>query len=442
MGKSFCKHSMLRLPLILRSGVGTNFTNDFRIADKPFTRADPDAAPRSGEVSKPLNIVIKISRVKGVPAVKISDELTKNTGDKEEIRLVKERFHLEEPEASAASEAGGSSSAVRTPKPRLPLLILVITTSVLLRLLLFSIPGLTDILEGRLELGDPFSSWPSVLNTVWALDPPPHIKTTSPYPSSSSSLDLPTALEGGMGPAGTTRAIPAPLLILVLSPVLPGGRVFRWLAAIGLSDIIRPSALLYVLLDALSTALIYRIASLRLRSPMSAESSTSRKIPTRLSARRLLQSLTTYGVRLTPNPALVASIYAFHPLILLTCLAKSGTSLTLTALLFCLWGAMEGSASSAAAGLSVASMLAVHPLLLLPAVVLLCCRQTRYWRHCKGRRIGKRKADPVSDWLMPLFAFTMITAVLAGVSAAFVSRCNGSTTSRDWTGLVKVYRGL
>jgi hypothetical protein len=393
-------------------------------------------------VSKPLNIVIKISRVKGVPAVKISDELTKNTGDKEEIRLVKERFHLEETEGSAASKAGGSSSAVRTSKSRLPLLIFVVTTSILLRLLLFSMPGLTDILEDRLELGDPFSSWPSILNTVWALDPPPHIKTTSPYPSSSSFLGSLTALEGGMGLPGTTRAIPAPLLILLLSPFLSGGRIFQWLAATGLSDIIHPSTLLYILLDAFSTVLVYRIASLRLHSPMSAESSTARKIATRLSARRLLQSLTIYGIRLSPDPAVVASIYAFHPLILLTCLSKSGTSLVLTALLFGIWGAMEGSAFLAAAGLSVASMLAVHPVLLLPAVVLLCNRQTRYWRHYRGRRVGKRKADPASDWLRPFFAFVVITTVLAGISAAFVSNCNGSTTGRDWIGLAKVYRGL
>lgn len=355
---------------------------------------------------------------------------------------MKERFHLEESEASTASTAGGSSSAVRTPKFRLPLLIFVVTMSILLRLFLFSMPGLTDILGERLELGDPFSSWPSVLNTVWALDPPPHITTASPYPSSSSPFVSPAALEGGTGPAGTTRAIPPPLLILVLSPFLPGGRIVQWLVATGLSDTLHPSTLLYILLDALSTVLLYRIASLRLQSPMSAESSTSRKITPRLSARRLLQSLTTHGLRLSPDPALVASIFAFHPFILLTCLARSGTSLVLAALLFSLWGAMEGSAFLSAAGLSIASMLAVHPLLLLPAVVLLCSRQTRYWRHYKGRRIGKRKADLASDWLMPLFNFALITAVLAGISAAFVSRCNGSTTGRDWTGLALVYRGL
>lgn len=56
-------------------GVGTNMTNDFkRVSD--------------GEKSRPLNIVIKLSSVQGRPVVKISDELTKNTGDPAEVAYV------------------------------------------------------------------------------------------------------------------------------------------------------------------------------------------------------------------------------------------------------------------------------------------------------------------------------------------------------------------
>ncbi|WFD44274.1 nicotinate phosphoribosyltransferase [Malassezia psittaci] len=64
-------------------GVGTFLTNDF------------DKKSNPSEKSRALNIVIKMNSINGHPTVKISDELTKNTGDREEIALVKRRFGLE-----------------------------------------------------------------------------------------------------------------------------------------------------------------------------------------------------------------------------------------------------------------------------------------------------------------------------------------------------------
>ena len=56
-------------------GVGTNLTNDFcRVSD--------------GTPSRALNMVIKLSSVQGKPAIKISDDLTKNTGDPDEVAYV------------------------------------------------------------------------------------------------------------------------------------------------------------------------------------------------------------------------------------------------------------------------------------------------------------------------------------------------------------------
>lgn len=83
-------------------GVGTHLTNDFRRDEDPGDphNADPDDDQwiRNHEnsiKSKPLNIVIKLHSINGRNAVKISDELTKNTGDSEEIRLCKRRFGIE-----------------------------------------------------------------------------------------------------------------------------------------------------------------------------------------------------------------------------------------------------------------------------------------------------------------------------------------------------------
>ncbi|KAI0723665.1 nicotinate phosphoribosyltransferase [Fomitopsis betulina] len=64
-------------------GIGTSFTNDF-----------VKASSAGLEKSKALNMVIKLANVDGKPCVKISDELTKNTGDPEAVKLVKNMFNL------------------------------------------------------------------------------------------------------------------------------------------------------------------------------------------------------------------------------------------------------------------------------------------------------------------------------------------------------------
>ncbi|KAJ8072601.1 nicotinate phosphoribosyltransferase [Marasmius tenuissimus] len=64
-------------------GIGTSLTNDFK-----------KASSGGKEKSKALNIVIKLASVDGKPCVKISDELSKNTGDQTTAEEIKRIFGL------------------------------------------------------------------------------------------------------------------------------------------------------------------------------------------------------------------------------------------------------------------------------------------------------------------------------------------------------------
>ncbi|PSR79410.1 hypothetical protein PHLCEN_2v7055 [Hermanssonia centrifuga] len=64
-------------------GIGTSFTNDFH-----------STSSGGNQKSKALNMVIKLAEVDGKPCVKISDELTKNTGDPVVVKQVKQIFNI------------------------------------------------------------------------------------------------------------------------------------------------------------------------------------------------------------------------------------------------------------------------------------------------------------------------------------------------------------
>ena len=65
-------------------GVGTIFTNEFSVKSNPTQK------------SRPLNIVMKVSKANGRACVKISDDIGKNTGDGNTIKHVKKRLGIDE----------------------------------------------------------------------------------------------------------------------------------------------------------------------------------------------------------------------------------------------------------------------------------------------------------------------------------------------------------
>jgi len=67
------------LGLNVSFGIGTFLTNDFK-------------KTASTDVSKALNMVIKLSSVDDRPCIKLSDDLTKTTGNQDTVEMVK-RIH-------------------------------------------------------------------------------------------------------------------------------------------------------------------------------------------------------------------------------------------------------------------------------------------------------------------------------------------------------------
>ena len=82
--------------------MGTSFTNDFK-------------RKATDEKSKPLNIVIKLDSVEGRPVVKISDDLTKNTGDPTEVLAVKRRFGIPTTTTTTGTTSSSASAGIEVP---------------------------------------------------------------------------------------------------------------------------------------------------------------------------------------------------------------------------------------------------------------------------------------------------------------------------------------
>lgn len=70
----------------------TYILNPYRKSRTNKILTDDFTNKSDGQKSKPLNIVIKIATANGRPAVKLSDNMGKNTGDKETVQSVKKKL--------------------------------------------------------------------------------------------------------------------------------------------------------------------------------------------------------------------------------------------------------------------------------------------------------------------------------------------------------------
>lgn len=86
------------------------------VAAAQLTRTDDFVEKASGKKSVPLNIVIKIASASGRHAVKISDNIGKNTGDQATVDQVKQRLGYTEKSWAGGDEKirwGSSEQAAR-----------------------------------------------------------------------------------------------------------------------------------------------------------------------------------------------------------------------------------------------------------------------------------------------------------------------------------------
>ena len=76
---------------------------------------------------------------------------------------------------------------------------------------------------------------------------------------------------------------------------------------------------------------------------------------------------------------------------------------------------------------------------------MLCAHQKRHWRNSKGRRLGRRKQDLLSDWLGCLVVYGLSLAGMLAYSAMYIShKADGGKEGPefDWIALANVYKAL
>lgn len=331
-------------------------------------------------------------------------------------------------------------------------LLLLMAVAFAVRLILASgFPELPGLAAARLELNDPYHSWKSVAKTQWSLQPPSNAAVASPYSTSqfaNVSILVSETIDAMVQAPTVSKPRPTPLIMMLLGSILPrnfSNMHVKVPVQEGTEFTIDLGVALYSLVDLVSIALLFQITNLRLMTPPLVERTTSNRIASRLQARHLLQQLGRYGLRLDPHPLAVGAMYAFNPLTIMTCLARSGTTLISCIVLLAVWAASEGYSALTGLGVAAASLTALHPLLLTPPLVLLCKHQKRYLRHHIGRRVGKqRKPDTSKDWTSTLFWTGVFSAGLAWLSAGFIAEAEGrgDIELKDWLVLIDVYKSL
>ncbi|KAJ9201699.1 hypothetical protein DTO027B5_592 [Paecilomyces variotii] len=198
----------------------------------------------------------------------------------------------------------------------------VFAAAVALRVLLFcGFPSLPDLLTGRVEVSTPVSSFKRLQEGLFL-----YTRNVSPY-------------DGGVYHQ-------APLLLPIFA-LLPSSSVYP-----------------------LVTGIFYSFIDLLIANALITISDSGESVESRL--------YSTPRKNIKWDGVIIAAAYLFNPFTIATCLGRSTTVFTNTAILYAISSAVSGNGFNSMLSLAVASYLSLYPALLFLPLVLLCYdRQAR-----------------------------------------------------------------
>lgn len=197
-----------------------------------------------------------------------------------------------------------------------------------LRFAIFTLlPGLPDLLTGRVEISTPVTSFKRLQEGLFLYN-----HNVSPY-------------DGGV-----YHQAPLLLPLFSLLPSFTSAPIFTYL--------------LYIAVDLLSAGALWRIAD-------SGEAGSSALFTSPRREKRW-------------SGFVIAALFLFNPFTVATCLGRSTSVFTTCAILHAVAKAVSGAPFGAMVAISFASYLSLYPLLLLPPLVLLCYDRQRSERATKS----------------------------------------------------------
>ncbi|KAK4241838.1 phosphatidylinositol glycan anchor biosynthesis class U protein [Achaetomium macrosporum] len=227
-----------------------------------------------------------------------------------------------------------------------------VSAAVLRLAILTLLPGLPDLLTGRVEISTPVTSFKRLQEGLFLYN-----HNVSPY-------------DGGV-----YHQAPLFLPLFSLLPSFSSFPIFTYL--------------LYIAVDLLSANALWRIAD-------SGEAGSSALFSSPRREKRW-------------SGFVIAALFLFNPFTVATCIGRSTSVFTTCAILHAIAKAVSGAPFGAMVALSFASYLSMYPLLLLPPLILLCYDRQRSERATKsGLKFAATCLSLVAGVLAVLFQMSYL----------------------------------